>query len=287
MNMFRTLRADEIDCRIAQIKKTGDSTGLSLLLYKDARCDQNILDETVGPMNWERKHSRENANCTVSIWDEKNGRWVSKEDTGTESNTEKEKGLASDSFKRACFNWGIGRELYTAPFIWISGKDCNIVDRNGKPQCYDRFTVHGIGYTDGVITGLEIKNQKTGKICFRYGEITSEAPERPEKPDNEPEEQPKAKQGQGTVAKTTDFVPSKNPVKEYISNEITFMQQMFGVSDRKEMMEKFAWMRRTLIEKGIIPDKKSDDQTMEEAQKMVDEIYANFKPDGEIRDRTA
>lgn len=64
-NMFRRLRAGEIDCRVQTVKENG----LSILLYKDARCDQNILDETVGSMNWQRSHSRENANCTVSIWD--------------------------------------------------------------------------------------------------------------------------------------------------------------------------------------------------------------------------
>ena len=120
MSMFRDLRADEIECRVAQAKENG----VSLLLYKDARCDQNILDETVGPMNWQRSHLRENANCVVSIWDDKKQWWVSKEDTGTESTTEKEKGLASDSFKRACFNWGVGRELYTAPFIWVKADGC-------------------------------------------------------------------------------------------------------------------------------------------------------------------
>ena len=66
-NQFRTLTAREIECRVAQIGKNGN--GLSLLLYKDARCDQAILDETVGPMNWQRHHSRENANCIVSLWD--------------------------------------------------------------------------------------------------------------------------------------------------------------------------------------------------------------------------
>ena len=88
---FRKLRADEVDCRISTIS----DKGLSLLLYKDARCDMNILDETVGPMNWQRSHSRDNANCTVSIYDTEKQIWVSKEDTGTESYTEKEKGLAS------------------------------------------------------------------------------------------------------------------------------------------------------------------------------------------------
>ena len=79
MNMFRTLRADEIDCRISQIKeKDGKPSGLSLLLYKDARCDQNILDEVVGPFNWKREHTRENRNCIVSIKNPETGEWVSK-----------------------------------------------------------------------------------------------------------------------------------------------------------------------------------------------------------------
>lgn len=160
------MRADEIDCRVAQIS----DKGLALLLYKNARVDMDILDETVGAENWQRHHSRDNANCTVSIWHYEKGMWVSKEDTGTESNTEAEKGLASDSFKRACVNWGIGRELYTAPFIWIAAKDANITQgRNGKPQCYDRFTVAGIEYDDRRrISSLAIRNTKTGKIVFEW-----------------------------------------------------------------------------------------------------------------------
>lgn len=154
---FRKLRADEIDIRVAQISEKG----ASLLLYKDARCDMNILDETVGPMGWMRQHSRENANCTVSLWDKDKQMWISKEDTGTESNTEAEKGLASDSFKRACFNWGIGRELYTAPFIWVpAGKISISQGRNGKPATYDKFTVKAISYDGNAISELEIINDK-------------------------------------------------------------------------------------------------------------------------------
>ena len=115
MKKFRLLKADEIDVRVAQIQ----SNWLTLLLYKDARVDMDILDETVGCMNWKREHLRDNANCIVSIYDEVKREWVSKEDTGTESFSEAEKGLASDSFKRACVNWGIGRELYTSPTIFI------------------------------------------------------------------------------------------------------------------------------------------------------------------------
>lgn len=155
---FRDLRADEIDCRIAMVKENG----ITLLLYKDARCDMNILDETVGAFNWQRSHSRDNANCTVSIWDAEKQQWITKEDTGTESNTEAAKGLASDSFKRACFNWGIGRELYTAPFIWVPSSACNI--RNNK--CYDKFTVQEISIKDKKITGLTIYNESTRAVVF-------------------------------------------------------------------------------------------------------------------------
>lgn len=164
---FRKLKADEIDCRVAMIK----SNGLSLLLYKDARCDMNILDEEVGAMNWQRSHSRDNANCTVSIWDNEKQQWISKEDTGTESFSEKEKGIASDSFKRACFNWGIGRELYTAPFIWISSTDCEIKKNdNGKYSCFTKFFVSKIGYDkDGKINALEIVNEKTNRVIFKLG----------------------------------------------------------------------------------------------------------------------
>jgi hypothetical protein len=161
--MFRDLKANEIECRVAQAKQTG----VSLLLYKDARCDQNILDETVKPFNWQRHHNRENANCVVSIWDKDKSQWIEKEDTGTESNTEKEKGLASDSFKRACFNWGIGRELYTAPFIWIKPEDCTALTQRGdRWQCFDSFEVEKIVIEEKKIVALSIKNTKSGKRCF-------------------------------------------------------------------------------------------------------------------------
>lgn len=161
---FRNLKADEIDCRIATISEKG----LSLLLYKDARCDMNILDETVGNLNWQRSHTRDNANCIVSIWDNEKKQWISKEDTGTESYTEKEKGLASDSFKRACFNWGIGRELYTSPFIWISSGKGNYTPttKNNKPTTYDKFIVEKIKIEDGAIVALSIKNISLDKRVF-------------------------------------------------------------------------------------------------------------------------
>lgn len=161
--VFRKLKADEVEARVAQVK---EGKGMSLLLYKDARVDQNILDETVGAENWERKHEiiGNNLYCTVSIWSDAKGAWVSKQDVGTESKTEAEKGQASDSFKRACFNWGIGRELYTAPFIWTPFK--NGIDK------YTKFSVISIGYdSERNINKLIIAIKDTGEIVYRWKKV--------------------------------------------------------------------------------------------------------------------
>lgn len=162
MGMFRALKATEIDIRVARATEKG----ASLLPYKDARADMGILDETVGPMNWERGHLRDNKNCVVSIWDKEKSQWITKEDTGTESFTEQEKGLASDSFKRACFNWGIGRELYTAPFIWV-GKQY-VTQFKGKYTCREKFKVASIKTVDETIVGMVIVDSK-GNQVFKMG----------------------------------------------------------------------------------------------------------------------
>lgn len=194
MCKFRDLRADEIECRVQSVKQNG----LVLLLYKDARVDMNILDETVGASNWQREHyeCKGNLFCRVGICvDMPRGcvgfikspsglvgakidmsgnegdillpDWVWKSDCGTESNTEAQKGEASDSFKRACFNWGIGRELYTAPFTWIPADKCNITEgKNGTKQCYDKFIVEKIVIENKQITALAIWN--TTKNCRAF-----------------------------------------------------------------------------------------------------------------------
>ena len=110
------LSIENVDFRVQSISAKGYAT---ILAYKDSRVDMERLDSAVGPLGWKREHTRDNKNCIVSIWDENKKQWISKEDTGTESNTEKEKGLASDSFKRACFNLGIGREVYDYPFVFF------------------------------------------------------------------------------------------------------------------------------------------------------------------------
>lgn len=170
---FRELTANEIEVRIGMCKENG----LTLLLYKDARCDMNILDETVGAENWEREHyeCKGNLFCKVGInanYNKPDGIpfWIYKSDCGTESNTEKEKGEASDSFKRACVNWGIGRELYTAPFLWVKSEDCKIKssEYQGKKRysCNDNFVVEKIVIENKRITAIAIRNATLNKrVC--------------------------------------------------------------------------------------------------------------------------
>ena len=161
---IRLLMADEIECRVGTISEKG----LSLLLYKDARADMKILDEVFGSNNWQRTHEVIGGNlyCNVQIYDEQKKQWISKMDVGTESYTEKEKGQASDSFKRACVSVGIGRELYTAPFIWIAANKVNIQPRGDKYITYDKFKVKEITYNENrEIVGLTILNQD-GKVVY-------------------------------------------------------------------------------------------------------------------------
>ena len=162
MKEIPLLTADDIECRIQLITSKGAAI---LLLYKTARVDMRILDEVYGPMNWQRHHEVINGNlfCTISVWDENKSQWISKQDVGTESNAEAEKGQASDAFKRAGFAWGIGRELYDAPFIFIQAP----IDK------YDRFTVKEIKYskTERKFTSLVIVDED-GKERYRLNRTT-------------------------------------------------------------------------------------------------------------------
>lgn len=172
MKTIRNLRADEIECRVGTIS----GKGLSLLLYKDARVDQSLLDECYGILGWQRKHEKigDSIYCTVSVRDEKTGEWISKQDVGTESYSDAVKGAASDSFKRACFNFGIGRELYTAPFIWIPAEKADIRNDGNRYITKEHFSVSHIAYAENKITELEIVNKRGIAVYTYYSEKRKE-----------------------------------------------------------------------------------------------------------------
>ena len=179
MCMFRDLRADEIEVRIAQTSQWG----VNLLLYKDARVDMAILDETVGQANWQNKFYEHKGIlfCSLGINTNYNNpladdRWVWKDDAGVESNTEAEKGNASDARKRSGFAWGIGRELYTSPPIKIAPAELtSLKEQNGRWKCFDTFEVQKIVIENKRIVALAIRNTKSGKTCFIWQDPKWEA----------------------------------------------------------------------------------------------------------------
>ena len=187
MKEIRTLRADEIECRVQQVKKNG----CVLLIYKDARVDMRILDEVYGSENWQRTHEVINGNlfCNVEIWCDTKKQWIKKQDVGTESNTEKQKGEASDSFKRACFNVGIGRELYTAPFTWINLAENEVTESSGKFSLKFgiSFSVKEIEYNENKeITKLVIiDNKKTVRFSYNLNALKESTTQQQAKEYNE------------------------------------------------------------------------------------------------------
>lgn len=166
---FRLLAEKDIEVKVKQVKENG----AVLLLYKTARTDMDILDETVGAQNWtnDYKEIKGNLYCGLAIREKEDAPFVWKWDCGIESREDgdgnEKKGEASDAFKRAGFRWGIGRELYSAPFIWISADKMNITANGGKAKTFDTFSVEKIAYDEsGRISGLAIRNNKTDKRAF-------------------------------------------------------------------------------------------------------------------------
>lgn len=264
MNLvFDLLKADEIECRVGTVKKPQDDQpgGISLLLYKDARCDMTRLDKTVGAMNWQRNHSRENANCTVSIWDDEKKIWVSKEDTGVASRTEAEKGLASDSFKRACVNWGIGRELYTSPFIWVSG--------NPDQLKWERFRVKAIGYDENRSVNALTIVDKRNKVVFQMGKIEEVEPDTPDDDG--------IKRDAPATVETASVMP-ENPVAEYIHSGIVEIQQKLKLKSYNEGKQMFlAWVDH-LVKAGALDPIDWKNPTMDQAVNAFQAVNENFRP---------
>ena len=169
-DLSNPLGIDQIDFRVQSINKGGYAT---ILAYKNARVDMQRLDLVAGPLGWKREHINNNHNCVVSIWCDDKKQWVSKEDTGTESNAEAQKGLASDSFKRACFNWGIGRELYDYPVISVKlSKNEWKLDGQKARATWDLKIKEWVWFSqfeDGKITYLAAKYNN--QLRFSHGEF--------------------------------------------------------------------------------------------------------------------
>jgi hypothetical protein len=183
------LNEKDIDVRVQSVSKSKNNTvGAIIVLYKDARVDMTYLDKVFGPGNWQRTHEVINGNlfCNIDIWDEDKKEWIRKQDVGSENTLEKEKGPASDAFKRAGFNVGIGRELYSAPFIYIPLKDNEfyVVGQGDRQsyKCYERnpFKVSEIKYNDRREISSLIIVDRNGNVRYKMNSYTP--PARPETP---------------------------------------------------------------------------------------------------------
>ena len=264
---IRLLRAEEIECRIATINEKG----LSLLLFKDARVDQKLLDETFTPFGWKRSHQVIDGNlyCTVEVWDREKNQWIGKQDVGTMSYTEKEKGQASDSFKRACFNWGIGRELYTAPFIWIPAERVNIQkkEREQKFYTYDRFHVWSISYDEeGKINAVMIVNQKNEIVYSMDARIldidTKEAGEKQETTNK----QENANKADGKAVRGREAAQKEK--KETLSGDEHSLGDTPSLTKRQRTV-----LEKELERTGVALDAVLNRYHLDSAEQISEEIY--------------
>ena len=221
---FRPLKASEIDVRVGNIAK--DNSGFFLLLYKNARVDQCILDETVGQFNWKCNYYqvKNTMVCSVSIWNEERNEWVSKDNGGDDDfNAEQVKAELSDSFKRACFNWGIGRELYYSPKIWVKA------DTENTTRSF--YSVKSIEYDKNKrITHLVIVNDKTKTVVFLYGK-------------NENVSQ-NAQNDTKTTA-TSDNESANEPKGSIETHELTLLQNYVAAISNEPNRQKFYnWLEK-------------------------------------------
>lgn len=158
---FRYLSPFEVEVRPAEVK----NNRVILLLYQDARCAMNILDQTVTPFGWQKEYYEENGLlfCRLGIKDPTTHEWCWKSDVGTPGKIEADKAHASDAFKRSAVSWGIGRELYTAPRIVVNLTDKDM--HNGNLS--QTFHVGTMEVKDGSITALTILD-KWNNVRFTY-----------------------------------------------------------------------------------------------------------------------
>lgn len=242
--VFRPLRANEIECRVGSTKKDdkGVIIAFTLLLYKTARADANVLDETVGCFNWQKKfyQVKNTMICSLGInvnYDDpsKEPLWVWKDDAGDETDVEQVKGEASDSFKRAAFAYGVARELYDSPDIWVN------VDSKNTHKGY--YSVKTINYDkDKKIIELEIINSRTKEVVFSW------------------------KNGKKTAISTSKVENQQSEDKPIQEKEKLILERyLFGL-DQKKSISLLNWLDRNYKTSQI--DKLTDTQAKEAIERL-------------------
>lgn len=273
--LSRPLDISDIDFRVQSINNGGYAT---ILAYKDARVDMARLDEVVGQLGWQRKHEliAGNLYCHVGIYNDDIHEWVWKSDVGTESMTEAQKGQSSDSFKRACFNWGIGRELYDYPVISVKLNENEWDNKSGKPrQTYNLKIKDWKWYsefTDGRLSFLAAKDEN-GKVRFKWGEMKPKEVEpeyKPASPEQEVQPEPVA---EPTTKPVVDEANVQGILKKSDENDevrealVAEYNTLYGKNPDKRM-------KNETIQKAIddAPIKEITEEMVEEAKAVESEL---------------
>lgn len=241
MEEIRLLTKEDIDVRVSNVTDNNGTIKVMLLLYKDARVDMKILDELYTPMGWKRSHKMigDRLYCLVEVWN--GSEWVGKEDVGVESNTEAEKGQASDSFKRACVNWGIGRELYSAPRIYVTlNQGEYYYDRNNRLKVSASFSVSRIEYDvkSRIITGLDIVDSR-GTLRYSLGGRVSQQPQQASQPSQAVQARRAAAGRPATAPK-----PAYTPIEDGVFNRMV-ENYVHGVPAKDGGDYRTAWINYT------------------------------------------
>ena len=230
--LSRPLDISDIDFRVQSINNGGYAT---ILAYKDARVDMARLDAAVGPLGWQRQHELISGNlyCHVGIFNPETNHWVWKSDVGTESMTEATKGQSSDSFKRACFNWGIGRELYDYPVISVKLNENEWDNKSGKPrQTYNLKIKDWKWYsefTDGRLSFLAAKDEN-GKLRFKWGEM------KPKEVEPEYKQAASVQEVEVTPEPVAEVKPvtEEGDVKGFLKKEVTPLEEVDGSAEERQ-----------------------------------------------------
>jgi len=261
--LTRPLDISDIDFRVQSINNGGYAT---ILAYKDARVDMARLDAAVGPLGWQRKHEFINGKlfCHVGLWNDECHQFVWKSDVGTESMTEAAKGESSDSFKRACFNWGIGRELYDYPVISVKLNENEWTKDGGRPkQTYNlkiRDWTWYSEFTDGRVSFLAAKDEN-GKVRFKWGEMKPK------------QEEPKFKPAAAPVEVQDDVQPEPQPAPVQVADEANVKGILKPQADEESDPVRDALISEYNQLYGKNPDKRMKNETIKKAiQDKVDEI---------------
>ena len=294
MKEIRLLTKDEIEVKVKQVGEKGAQA----LLYKTSRVDMAILDEIFGITNWTNEYRDIDGvlYCGIGIRESGDKPFVWKWSNGIESRSDGEgnevKGEASDALKRAGFLCGIGRELYTAPFIFLNvetqpqtDKEGKKIYKNGKLQYelkdrYAKYKVDEIEYNADRSIKRVVISDKDGNIVYGANRAYKKSNVKYEPHGYDSEDIPDPQPKKTVPAKTTkeedfDTVPNAKPNKVIVPETINAEV----VNDIEYLIDRLGAPKESVMEWINTRYKKTDlfALTIDEANRVVTVLSKRIK----------